>query len=86
MDWRTANIMLIFKNKGTCTDRAYYRPISLILVVCKLMESMIKDKLVGYIDRNDIISKHQHGFMQQRSCLTNLLEALESWTDALDNG
>jgi len=47
---------------------------------------MIKDKLTDYIDKNDLLTKHQHGFMQQRSCLTNLLEALECWTEALDSG
>ena len=28
----------------------------------------------------------QHGFMKHRSCLTNLLECLEEWTKALDDG
>ena len=27
---------------------------------------------------------HQHGFMKGRSCLTNLLQSLEKWTQALD--
>jgi len=41
---------------------------------------------VDYMESDNIITKHQHGFMQHRSCLTNLLETLEAWTEALDNG
>jgi len=32
------------------------------------------------------ISSSQHGFVSGRSCLTNLLEAFESWTHLLDEG
>ena len=48
------------------------------------MESLIRDNLLDYTESNKIITKHQHGFMQHRSCLTNLLETLEAWTEALD--
>ena len=32
-----------------------------------------------------MISDHQHGFVQGRSWLTNLLEVLEAWTRILDD-
>jgi hypothetical protein len=32
------------------------------------------------------MSADQHGFTQNRSCLTNLLETLEEWTEALNDG
>ena len=35
--------------------------------------------------RNNILSDKQHGFRQGRSCLTNLLETLDSWTKILSN-
>jgi len=50
------------------------------------MESIIKDNLLKFVEENEISTEHQHGFLRQRSCLTNLLEALEAWTEALDNG
>ena len=33
-----------------------------------------------------MFSKHQHGFTKNRSCLTNLLETIEEWTEAIENG
>ena len=62
------------------------RPVSLTSVPCKIMESLIKTSMTSFLDENKIITDRQHGFMKQRSCLTNLLECFESWTQALDEG
>jgi hypothetical protein len=35
---------------------------------------------------NQVLSEEQHGFTEKKSCVTNLLEALESWTTAVDEG
>jgi len=50
------------------------------------MESTIKDHIAKLLEQNNVISTAQHGFAKGRSCLTNLLESLEQWTRALDNG
>jgi len=50
------------------------------------MESIIKDAVLSYIEDNNPITVHQHGFVSGRSCLTNLLEVLEAWTRILDSG
>ena len=75
----------IFK-KGSRTDRANYRPVSLTSVPCKIMESLIKEQMLAHLETNSVVTDAQHGFMSSRSCLTNLLESLEHWTKALDEG
>ena len=35
---------------------------------------------------NNIIADCQHGFTTKKSCFTNLLEAFEDWTLAVDQG
>ena len=84
-DWRTASIVSIFK-KGNRTDKTNYRPVSLTSVPCKIMESLTKGKLMNFLESNDLLCRAQHGFRSGRSCLTNLLETLENWTKALDEG
>ena len=63
-----------------------YKPISLTSVPCKLMKSIIKEKMSTFLEAHDGISKEQHGFITGRSCLTILLETLEEWTAAFDEG
>ena len=38
------------------------------------------------LEANNILSDKQHGFREGRSCLTNLLELVESWSEILDEG
>ena len=84
-DWREANVTPIFK-KGKKNDPANYRPVSLTSICCKIMESLLKDKIVTHLNKYDLINKSQHGFMKNKSCTTNLLEFLEIVTQAVDNG
>ena len=46
--WREANFTAIYK-KGNKKTVSNYRPVSLTCVVCKLMESLIRDALVDYM-------------------------------------
>ena len=52
--WRMTNVCPIFK-KGMKGDAANYRPVSLTCVVWKVMESLIRDKIVEYLERNNLI-------------------------------
>ena len=51
MDWRSANITAIYK-KGSKKDPSNYRPISLTCIICKIMESVIRDFIVDYFVSN----------------------------------
>jgi len=44
-DWKLADISPLFK-KGSKSDPGNYRPVSLTSVVCKVMESIIRDTVV----------------------------------------
>ena len=83
-DWKTANVTPIFK-KGDRSSPGNYRPISLTSVVGKLLESVIRDKLVDFLERNNLIKDSQHGFRQKRSCLSNLLTFYNELFTEFDN-
>ena len=84
-DWTDANVTPIFK-KGQRNSACNYRPISLTSHVCKMLESILRDKISVFLTQHNVITTHQHGFVQGRSCLSNLLRSLEDWTFSLDNG
>ena len=71
-DWKAANVTPIFK-KGDRNTPGNYRPISLTSVVGKMLESIIRDKIVSHLERHSLIRDSQHGFRNKRSCLSNLL-------------
>ena len=50
------------------------------------MESIIRNKLVNHVMNDDLFCDTQHGFVQGRSCMTQLLVTLERCTELLDGG
>lgn len=83
--WKEANVVPLFK-KGEKSRTNNYRPVSLTCILCKIMESIIRDKAVEYMEANNYLSSYQHGFISKRSCTTNLLATMDAWTEALDRG
>jgi hypothetical protein len=84
-DWKTAHIVPVFK-KGDSQSASQYRPISLTSVVCKILERIIRKKLLDYMLQNDIVPSEQHGFVPKKSTVTNLLECLNDWSLNFDKG
>ena len=84
-EWKLSNVTAIFK-KGDKTDAGNYRPISLTCIVCRILESILRDSIVLHLQNYELIAKSQHGFLPHRSCLTNLLEFLEVITKLIDEG
>ena len=60
--------------------------ISLTCVLCKVMESLIRDVIVLHLSNHQLIRPSQHGFLAGRSTVTNLLEYMETLTKLLDDG
>ena len=84
-DWKLSNVTSIFK-KGDKTIAANYRPISLTCLICRVMESILRDCILLHLQEYQLIAKSQHGFLPHLSCLTNLLEFLEEITKLIDEG
>ncbi|CAF0772247.1 unnamed protein product, partial [Brachionus calyciflorus] len=72
--------------RGSKYDVSNYRPLSLTSILCKVMERIIKDKLLDYFIINKLICKEQHGFVPRKCYTTNLLEELDIITLALSEG
>jgi hypothetical protein len=81
--WKSATVVALFK-KGSKSDPLNYRPVSLTCILCKVYEKLIRSHIVNYIE--DSISTQQHGFVRGKSCLSNLLETVDTILDILDSG
>ena len=80
-EWKEANVTPLFK-KGSRSKTENYRPVSLTSVLCKVLETFIRDHMVDFLVKNKLITKSQRGFLKARSCLTNLfLEDITKWVD-----
>ena len=76
-DWRTATVTPLPK-KGKRCGVENYRPVSLTSVLCKVLETIIRDRISKFLERENLLNLAQHGFSHGRSCLTNLLTMMEN--------
>ena len=66
-NWNHSYIHLILKSDGK-----NFRPIALTSAFCKIFESLLKNKLEWWFEKNDILPVSQSGFRRGQSCTDNL--------------
>ena len=71
--WKQATILPLNKGKGLRSEFANYRPVSLTLVLHKVLEGIVKNKLETQASRNGPVNRYQHGFVAIKSIVSNLL-------------
>ena len=81
-EWKSADVTPIHK-KDSKEDAKNYRPISLLPIVSKVLERCMGNRFYDHL--KDLISVLQHGFLPNRSCVTQLLSVLHTVGQSLDN-
>ncbi len=76
--WREAIIIPIPKPNKDHTDPNNYRPIALTSCICKVFERIINNRLIYYLESNDLLAKTQSGFRRGHSTTDHLVR-LETW-------
>ena len=72
--------------KKAKSDPANYRPVSLLSVFSKVMESVINQQLVNFLECNSVFSANQFGF-RARLGTQDLLAALHhEWIQSVNKG
>ena len=90
--WRAAMVIPIPKPNKDHTDPLSYRPIALTSCLCKVLECMINNPFVSYLEKCRILDRSQCGFRKHHSTTDHLLsleryllctEAAGSWPFSL---
>lgn len=80
-----ATVIPIYKS-GTKTSIENYRPISLLSVLSKIIEKIVKNRLVSHLECHKILSPNQFGFRKNLSTESAILDLTENITNSLDEG
>ena len=71
--WRKASVIPIPKPGKDHSNPTNYRPIALTSCLCKLMEKLVNQRLIWFLETNEKLSKYQSGFRKNRSTLDQLV-------------
>ena len=66
-DWMVAHVTPIYKGSGNKSDPNFYRPISVICSVPKLLEKEVKNQLANYLSDNSLVSPSQSAYLKYHS-------------------
>ena len=85
-DWKRAKVLPGFKNKGSKFDSKFYRPLSNLSEVSKLVEMAIHDQVYEYLVNEELLHPYHHGFLKHHSTATALQQLVDLWMRAADQG
>lgn len=83
---KTANVIPIFKNKGSPLDVQNFRPISLLSNIDKVFQKLMHKRLTKFLEASKIIYPSQFGFRSKHSTDLALCHCVEKIYEALDSG
>ena len=69
---KIAKVSPVYK-KGSKLDPGNYRPISVLPILSKVFEKLINNRLMKYLNKNDLLFKHQYGFKEKHSTKLSLI-------------
>ena len=83
LQMKIAKIIPIFKS-GPKNSLNNYRPISLLPAFSKLLEKIVAQQLVKFLDKYNILYEHQYGFRKKHSTIYPILHLLNYIADSSD--
>ena len=81
---KVSRITPIFKS-GDATDPANYRTIAVLSPFGKVLEKIVNDQLISFIDKYNILFKYQFGFRKDHSTELAILEITDILKTSVDN-
>ena len=82
---KVANVVPIFKS-GDDMLFSNYRPVSVLPVFSEVIERLMYNRLIGFINDNDLLYEYQFGFQKGQSTYMALVILLDKISEALENG
>lgn len=71
--------------KGSKSNLNNYRPLSQLSVFSKILESVVKVRLVGFLEAFNLLSPSQHGFIRNKSTSSALNSILNKIVTSIEN-
>ena len=84
-NWKTGRVTPAYK-KGEKSDKENYRPLTMLNLNSKILESIVCDSIDKHLSSTGILHLNQWGFKKGISTESLLLYLTETWKKAIDSG
>ena len=83
--WKHAKVVPLLK-KGDTLNPKNYRPVALLPIFSKVLERIVFDQMVKYLDQNQLLNPNHHGSRHSHSTATALLQMYDQWIEEAEEG
>lgn len=70
---------------GPTEELSNYRPISVLPAFSRLFELLLKERLVCFLESNNLVHESQHGFRRGKSTVSAMLDVIDTIIEAYNN-
>ena len=84
--FKLTHITRVWKQKGLKSSKLFYRPISFLPTMAKIMEGIIHSRLLSHLLENSLISQRQGAYMKGDSTTNQLLYIVHQNRSAWQKG
>ena len=85
--WKYAKVIPLLKS--TDSDPLLpksYRPVALLPVLSKILEKIVFNQLVSYLEENQLVHPNLHGSRPGHNTATALVQLYDRWAEEIENG
>ena len=82
--WKQA-VVIPLPKEGDTLNVGNYRPISLLPLPGKILEKIVHDRLMSYLEANNILDKNQGGFRKKHSTTDTIVKFTQEIFSAMNN-
>ena len=82
---KEAKVKPLFKT-GAKDDKNTYRPISILLLVSKLIEKWVESQFSKYLNEYNLLHQSQSGFRSKHSTESAIVRMIDFWLKAVNDG
>ena len=82
---KTANVVPVHKRDSKAKAQ-HYRPVSLLSVMSKVMESIVNSQIMNHLERYGLLSPNQFGFRRRIGAADLLTSLHHEWVNAVGSG
>jgi len=82
---KIAKVIPIYK-KADADNFSNYRPVSVLPCFSKILERLVFNRCIDFIDNNDILNKQQFGFRAKHSTYMAVIQVVEKIHKAVESG
>ena len=84
MHYALAKIVSFYKGKGCKLEPKNYRPVAILPILSKVLERVMFQQLVTFMDANNFYNPNHHAYRSFHSTTTAMLQMYTTWLDALE--